>query len=228
MSTRLPARKPPPERILFPVPGISVLEASYIAFRLRPFVANPNKRLVKTPKLFFYDTGLLCCLLGIRHPEQIRTHPLRGAIFETWVASEILKARPPRPAAGAAVLPGPQRHGGRPSRGTRGRPRRPGGEVEPHGGRRLLRRTREIRRARGVPEAHATLTAGLARSHLHLMVLAAPVWSASSTWSTVKLPDLWLGGYSLKLSTNMPTAACAGTKIQILSRAQRSHILDSK
>lgn len=72
---------------------ISVLETSYIAFRLPPFVANPNKRLVKTPKLYFYDTGLLCYLLGIREPEQLRTHPLRGAIFETWVASEILKAR---------------------------------------------------------------------------------------------------------------------------------------
>ncbi len=72
---------------------ISVLETSYIAFRLPPFIANPNKRLVKTPKLYFHDTGLLCYLLGIRHPEQIRTHPLRGAIFETWVASEILKAR---------------------------------------------------------------------------------------------------------------------------------------
>jgi len=72
---------------------ISVLEASYVAFRLPPLVANPNKRLVKTPKLFFYDTGLLCYLLGIRHADQVRTHPLRGPIFETWVASEILKAR---------------------------------------------------------------------------------------------------------------------------------------
>jgi predicted AAA+ superfamily ATPase len=48
---------------------------------------------VKTPKLHFFDTGLVCHLLGITDPEQLRHHPLRGAIFETWVASEIYKAR---------------------------------------------------------------------------------------------------------------------------------------
>lgn len=70
---------------------LSVLEASYIAFRLPPFHANLNKRLVKTPKLYFYDTGLVCNLLGITRPEQVETHPLRGALFETWVVSEIVK-----------------------------------------------------------------------------------------------------------------------------------------
>ena len=45
------------------------------------------------PKLHFYDTGLVCWLIGIRTPEQLRTHPLRGAIFETWVVSEIVKHR---------------------------------------------------------------------------------------------------------------------------------------
>ena len=45
------------------------------------------------PKLHFFDTGLVCWLLGIRAPEQLRSHPLRGAVFETWVVSEILKHR---------------------------------------------------------------------------------------------------------------------------------------
>ena len=72
---------------------ISVLEATFVAFRLPPFHASVTKRIVKTPKLHFYDSGLLCALLGIRGPDQLREHPLRGAIFETWVVSEILKAR---------------------------------------------------------------------------------------------------------------------------------------
>ena len=72
---------------------LSVLEASYIAFRLPALHANVTKRLVKAPKLHFYDTGLLCYLLGISDPGQLRLHPLRGAVFETWVVSEIVKAR---------------------------------------------------------------------------------------------------------------------------------------
>jgi len=72
---------------------LSVLEAGFLAFRLRPFHQNFSKRLVKTPKLYFYDSGLLCYLLGIRAPEQLLRHPLRGAIFETWIVSEILKMR---------------------------------------------------------------------------------------------------------------------------------------
>jgi hypothetical protein len=71
---------------------LTVLEASYLVFRLPPCFRNVGKRLVKTPKLHFYDSGLLCYLLRIRTPEQLRLHPLRGAIFETWVVSEILKA----------------------------------------------------------------------------------------------------------------------------------------
>ena len=70
---------------------LSVLEASYIAFRLPPFHANLSKRLVKSPKLYFYDTGLVCNLLGINRPEQLANHPLRGSLFETWVVSEVLK-----------------------------------------------------------------------------------------------------------------------------------------
>ena len=70
---------------------LSVLEASYIVFRLPPFHANLRKRLVKAPKLMFHDAGLACWLLGIHEPHQLRTHPLRGAIFETWVVSEVMK-----------------------------------------------------------------------------------------------------------------------------------------
>src|SRR5215203_1361759 len=72
---------------------LSVLEAGYVAWRLPPFHANLSKRLVKTPKLHFIDSGLACYLLGIRSADQLRDHPLRGAIFESWVASEILKSR---------------------------------------------------------------------------------------------------------------------------------------
>lgn len=72
---------------------LSVLETSFIAFRLPAFHTNLRKRLVKMPKLHFYDTGLACWLLGIRSPDQLRSHPLRGPLFETWVVSEILKHR---------------------------------------------------------------------------------------------------------------------------------------
>lgn len=72
---------------------LSVLETGFLAFRLRPFHANLRSRAVKTPKLYFYDTGLACALLGISEPSQLRTHPLRGPLFENWVISEVLKAR---------------------------------------------------------------------------------------------------------------------------------------
>ena len=72
---------------------LSVLEMSFIAFRLQPYHSNLRKRLVKMPKLHFYDTGLVCWLLGIRTPSQLRSHPLRGAIFESWIVSEIVKHR---------------------------------------------------------------------------------------------------------------------------------------
>ena len=72
---------------------ISVLEASYILFLLQPHHNNFNKRLIKSPKLYFYDTGLACWLLGIQDEGQIETHSLRGALFETWVLSELVKGR---------------------------------------------------------------------------------------------------------------------------------------
>ena len=72
---------------------LSVLEASYLVFRLQPFYQNIGKRLVKTPKIYFYDTAVVCFLLGIETPEQLATHPLRGAIFENYVVLEFLKNR---------------------------------------------------------------------------------------------------------------------------------------
>ncbi len=71
---------------------ISVLEASFIIYRLRPYYKNYNKRLVKSPKLYFIDTGLVCSLLGIRKREELDYHFLKGSIFETFVVTEILKA----------------------------------------------------------------------------------------------------------------------------------------
>jgi len=70
----------------------SVLEAGYVAFRLQPFHANLGKRLVKTPKTYFYDTGLACFLIGIRTAGQLEKHPLRGALFENYIVCEILKS----------------------------------------------------------------------------------------------------------------------------------------
>ena len=71
---------------------LSVMETSYIIHRLPAWHVNIRKQLTKAPKLHFFDSGLLCYLLGIREPEQLRLHPLRGAIFESWVISEIYKA----------------------------------------------------------------------------------------------------------------------------------------
>jgi hypothetical protein len=71
---------------------ISVLEASYLTFLLRPHTSNFNKRLVKMPKLYFYDSGLVAWLLGIRTEEQMMTHPLRGNIFESFIISELIKS----------------------------------------------------------------------------------------------------------------------------------------
>ena len=70
---------------------LSTLEASFIVFRLPPFHANLGKRLVKRPKLYFYDPGLAVSLLGIDAPEQLAAHPLRGAMFEGWLVSEVVK-----------------------------------------------------------------------------------------------------------------------------------------
>lgn len=71
---------------------VGVLEAGFIAFRLEPYFRNFSKRIIKSPKLFFYDTGLLCRLLDIRAPSDLLTHPFRGAVFENWCTVEVLKA----------------------------------------------------------------------------------------------------------------------------------------
>ena len=72
---------------------LTVLEASYIVFQLPPYHANIRKRLVKSPKLYFYDVGLASFLIGIEHADQVVTHPLRGPLFENLVVAETLKYR---------------------------------------------------------------------------------------------------------------------------------------
>lgn len=70
---------------------LSVLEASYIIHRLPAWHANIRKQVVKAAKLHFFDSGLVCALLQIREPSQLKLHPLRGAIFESWVVAELYK-----------------------------------------------------------------------------------------------------------------------------------------
>jgi len=72
---------------------ISILEASYLVFLLQPYHKNFNKRIVKQPKLYFFDTGLLCALLDIQSPEQLDSHYLRGNIFESFIIAEHIKYR---------------------------------------------------------------------------------------------------------------------------------------
>lgn len=72
---------------------LAVLEASYIVFQLQPFHSNVQKRLIKSPKLYFYDVGLASYLIGIENAKQIATHPLRGPLFENAVVVEALKHR---------------------------------------------------------------------------------------------------------------------------------------
>jgi len=72
---------------------ISVLEASYILFLLQPHHNNFSKRLVKRPKLYFYDTGLCCSLLRIEKVSQLNNHYLKGSLFENLILSEFLKRR---------------------------------------------------------------------------------------------------------------------------------------
>lgn len=72
---------------------VSILEASYITFFVQPFFENIGKRLIKSPKLFFYDVGLASYLLGIENVIQLERDPLRGALVENLVIVELLKAR---------------------------------------------------------------------------------------------------------------------------------------
>lgn len=70
---------------------LSILESSYVVYRLQPYYENFNKRLVKSPKLYFYDTGLACSLLGIREENQVALHYLKGALFENLILNELIK-----------------------------------------------------------------------------------------------------------------------------------------
>lgn len=72
---------------------ISALEASYIVFLLQPLHENISKRLIKSPKLYFYDVGLASFLIGIENARQLATHPLRGSLFENLVVMEVIKHR---------------------------------------------------------------------------------------------------------------------------------------
>lgn len=72
---------------------IGILESSFIIYLLRPHYKNFNKTLVKRPKIYFYDTGLVCSLLGITGADQLALHPLRGSLFECLVVTELLKKR---------------------------------------------------------------------------------------------------------------------------------------
>ena len=71
---------------------LGVLEASFLATTLPGWARSIRKQVVKAPKLHLLDTGVICSLLGIHEPNQLKTHPLRGSIFESWVVSEVLKA----------------------------------------------------------------------------------------------------------------------------------------
>ncbi|TXH69644.1 MAG: ATP-binding protein [Thiothrix sp.] len=70
---------------------LSLLEASYIIFRLPPWFNNISKRLIKSPKLYFYDVGLASWLIGVQRTEHLPTHPLRGNLFENLMVLEVLK-----------------------------------------------------------------------------------------------------------------------------------------
>lgn len=71
---------------------LSLLEASFLVFSLAPWSVNIGKRLVKSHKVYFYDVGLACWLLGIKTVEQLQHHPLRGALFENLVVLEVMKS----------------------------------------------------------------------------------------------------------------------------------------
>jgi predicted AAA+ superfamily ATPase len=72
---------------------LSVLEASYILYFVQPWSGNVNRRMIKSPKLYFYDTGLVCSLLNIEQKKQLETFYLRGNLFENFIFSELLKMR---------------------------------------------------------------------------------------------------------------------------------------
>jgi uncharacterized protein len=72
---------------------LGILQSSYIIYLLKPYHNNFNKRIIKAPKLYFFDTGIACSLLGITNVKQITTHAAKGALFENMVVCELLKER---------------------------------------------------------------------------------------------------------------------------------------
>ena len=72
---------------------LSILYASYTIFTLAPYFRNVGKRIVKTPKLYFYDTGLVCYLLGLKSPDDVRNSFMRGSLFENMVVADMMKNR---------------------------------------------------------------------------------------------------------------------------------------
>jgi predicted AAA+ superfamily ATPase len=72
---------------------LSILEASYIIYFLQPYFNNFNKRIIKSPKLYFYDTGLACSLLGINSTNQVKTYHSKGALFENLIITDLMKSR---------------------------------------------------------------------------------------------------------------------------------------
>lgn len=75
------------------VSWMGILESSFIIYRLQPHHRNFNKRVVKMPKIYFYDTGLACALLGIQNADQLIMHPLTGSLFENFIINELIKLR---------------------------------------------------------------------------------------------------------------------------------------
>ncbi len=72
---------------------LSILEASFIIYFLQPYYKNYNKRIIKSPKLYFYDTGLVCSLLGLRSAKQVKTFHSKGALFENLIITDLIKSR---------------------------------------------------------------------------------------------------------------------------------------
>jgi predicted AAA+ superfamily ATPase len=72
---------------------LSILESSYVVYLLKPYFNNMNKRLIKSPKIYFYDTGIVCALLDIENSKQVINHALKGGLFENLILMELLKER---------------------------------------------------------------------------------------------------------------------------------------
>ncbi len=72
---------------------LHILQSSYIVYLQKPYFNNFNKIIVKAPKLYFYDTGVVCSLLGIQDAQQLSTHPIKGALFENLILIDLLKQR---------------------------------------------------------------------------------------------------------------------------------------